>query len=367
MAGPQERGVGVPRLRADLAAIDAYHPGRPIEDVVRETGIDDVIKLASNESPFPPFPQVQKVIAKAAADLHRYPDNDAYELRHSLGRHLGVDPDRVWLGCGSVSLLMVTGIALGGPGTSAVFAEPGFSAYKIATQAGHGQPIAVALDQHRRHDLAAMRAAIRPDTTVVYVCNPNNPTATYVPARALFDFIDAVPNQVTVVVDEAYAEFATAADFGTALPLATTRDNVLVARTFSKVYGLAGLRVGYMIGEPWVIKQLRRVQVPFSVNRLAQVAAVESLAHQDLVSERIEGNAARRAVFQRELAARHIRFDESQTNFVAFQVNQAGGIVAALVKLGVIVRPLGEDWIRVTIGSEAENNRFFRALDQAIS
>lgn len=355
----------MPRLRADLAGIDAYQPGRPIEDVVRETGIRDVIKLASNESPFPPFPPVQKAIAKAVVDLHRYPDNDAFELRHALGRHLGVDPDRVWLGCGSNSLMMVTGIALGGPGTSAVFAEPGFSLYKIAIQAGHGEPIAVPLDQGLRHDLAAMRAAIRLDTAVVYVCNPNNPTATYVPARALFEFIEAMPSEVTVVVDEAYAEFATAADFGSALPLAAERDNVLVSRTFSKVYGLAGLRVGYMIGEPSLIKELRRVQVPFSVNRLAQVAALESLAHQDLVAERVEGNAVRRKLFQEELAARRLRFVESQTNFVAFQPNSgAGEIVSALTKLGVIVRPLGDGWIRVTIGSDSENARFFTALDR---
>ncbi len=355
----------MPTFRADLAAIAPYKPGKPIEEVAREFGLERIAKLASNESPLPPFPAVQDAIAAAIPSLHRYPDNYRYDLRMALAAHLDVPPDHLWFGGGSNELMLMTAIAVGGPGTSAVYAWPSFGLYRIGTQVAMAQRVEVPLDGAHRHDLDAMLAAIRPDTTVVYVCNPNNPTGTHVPAGALYDFVAQVPERVLVVVDEAYFEFATAADFGTALPLALAQDNVLVARTFSKVYGLAGIRCGYMVGAHATLEELRRVQLPFTTNALAQVGATEALRHQDDVADRVQRNAERLKLFAEELADRGIAFADSQTNFVYLHPggDDAQEFKRALLPHGVIVRPFEHGWVRVSVGSDDENRAFFTALD----
>ncbi len=355
----------MPRLRPDLAAISPYRPGLPIDEVQRRFELDRVIKLASNESPLPPFAEVRAAITDAVAGLNRYPNNDRLELRQAVARHLDVDPSRLWFGGGSNELMLVTALAAGGPGTSAVYAWPSFGLYREATKVAHATGVEVPLDADHRHDLAAMAAAVRPDTTVVYVCNPNNPTGTHVSAQAVFDFVDAIPSDVLVVIDEAYYEYVQAVDYHTALPLAEERDNVLVAHTFSKVYGLAGLRVGYMVGAPELIAELRRVQLPFTVSALAQAAAIEAVRHQDRVAERVERNAEGLKLFTEALTERGIPLAESQTNFVYCRPTDDGEALAeALLPHGVIVRVMGDPgWIRVTVGTEAENLAFFAALD----
>jgi histidinol-phosphate aminotransferase len=336
----------------------------PIEEVAREYGLDEIVKLASNECPEPPFPEVQAAVAAAAAGLHRYPDNEKYLLKVALGAHLGIDPAHLWVGGGSNELVLTTGIAVGGPGTSAVYAWPSFGLYRIATRVAMAEGIEVPLDSHHRHDLAAMAAAVRDDTTVVYVCNPNNPTGTWVADADLVAFIEAVPRDVMIVVDEAYIEYATAVDCSTVLPLALERGNVLVARTFSKIYGLAGARLGYMVGTPENFAELRRIQLPFSANSLAQAAAIEALRHQDRVAERARHNAAGLKVFADELGARDIPFAPSQTNFVYCRPgDDAEEFKEAMLRQGVIVRPQEDGWVRVTVGTEPENSRFFAALD----
>ena len=352
----------MPTFRPDLEAITPYRPGRPIEDVRRELGLDRIAKLASNECPQPPFPQVAGAVARRVGELNRYPDNEEHELRSAVAHHLGVAGDRLWFGGGSAELMLMTALAVGGPGTSAVYAWPSFGLYRIVSQVATTTPIEVPLDAGHRHQLERMLAAIRPDTTLVYVCNPNNPTGTHVSLDAVTDFVAAVPDRVLIVVDEAYYEYPQAADYGTALPLALARDNVLVARTFSKVYGLAGLRVGYMVGAPDTIRELRRVQPPFSVNSLAQAAATESLRHQDEVARRVERNAAGLKLFAEELAARDVPFADSQANFVYLH---AGVEPEALLQQGVIVRPMEGGWSRVTVGTDDENRAFFAALDSA--
>jgi histidinol-phosphate aminotransferase len=282
-----------------------------------------------------------------------------------MAGHLGVDPDRLLFGGGSNELMLVTALAVGGPGTSAVFADPSFGLYRIATRVAGAEPRPVVLDGAHRHDLEAMRAAVTDDTTVVYVCNPNNPTGTHVAAPDLYRFIDSVPERVLVVVDEAYIEFARAVDCASALPLAAERDNVVVARTFSKVYGLAGLRVGYMVGHPAIFTELRKVQLPFTVSTPAQVAAMEAIRHQDRLDDRVSLNAAAMKIFTEELAVRDIPFADSQTNFVYLRP-PAASLDAALLRRGVIVRPQPEGWIRVTVGTDQENRRFFAALDDAL-
>lgn len=355
-----------PRYRPDLDRIHPYRPGRPIAEVAAEFGLSEVIKLASNESPEPPFPEVQEVIAAHAATLNRYPDNAKPLLVRALADHLGVPAERIWCGGASNELMLITAFAMGGPGTSSVYGWPSFSLYQIGSRAAFADDIAVPLDDRHRHDLEAMRAAIRPDTTVVYVCNPNNPTSTIVAGDALEAFIDSVPDHVLVVVDEAYAEFATDPNFRSVIPLAATRDNVMVTRTFSKVYGLAGLRVGYAITHPDSIEHFRRIQLPFTVNSLGEVAAAEALRHQHRVKERAARNAEAIEFLTTALRSRDIEVANSQTNFVyAYFGEAAKTTTQALLEQGIIVRPvIPEGWLRITAGSPEENERFARALDR---
>jgi histidinol-phosphate aminotransferase len=354
----------MPRFRDDLDRIAAYKPGTAIEAAARELGIDDIVKLASNECPLPPFPEVQEAIAGAAATAHRYPDNETSQLRAEVAGLLAVPAESLMFGTGSASLMMIAALALGGPGRSIAYGWPSFGLYRIAARTSFSAEIEVPLADHR-YDLEALAAAVRPDTTLVFMCNPNNPTGTYVPLDAISEFVDAVSDEVLIIVDEAYYEYVQAADFGSALPIAMERDNVLVARTFSKVYGLAGLRVGYLAGDPTVISNLRRVQVPFSVNTLAQVGATEALRHQDRVADRVHRNAEAMKLFSEELTERAYEFAESHTNFVYLHPrHRSEAFFAAMAANGIVVRPFGKGWVRVTLGSEADNARFFAALDE---
>ncbi|MGH8874723.1 MAG: histidinol-phosphate transaminase [Acidimicrobiia bacterium] len=360
-------GGRLPTFRPDVSAISPYRPGRPVEEVARELGLDQIVKLASNECPYPPFPEVLAAITDAAGGLNRYPDNERFYLRHAVADQLGVPESHLWFGGGTTELLVATAQAVGGPGTSAVYAWPSFVMYRIATRLAGARAVEVPLDARHRHDLEAMGAALRDDSTVVYLCNPNNPTGTYVASDALVAFVNSVPARTLVVVDEAYFEFATAADFGSALPLALERPNVMVTRTFSKVYGLAGLRVGYAVTAPEIITELRKAQPPFSVNSLAQVAAMEALRHQDRVAERTRLNTDALKLFAEELTQRGLEFADSQTNFVYLRVgDDAAAVGDALLGRGVVVRPMSDGWARVTVGTEHENRLFFQALDSVL-
>lgn len=355
----------MPTFRADLDRIQPYIPGRPIDEVARELGISDIIKIASNEHPEPPFPEVQAAIAEAGKDANRYPEDSSHYLAQALARKFMISPDHLWIGAGSTQLLGSIALAVGGPATSAIFARPSFVMYSIATAVAGSRQVVVPTDDLLRHDLDAMADAVTDDTTVIYVCNPNNPTGTYVPAERLSAFITRVPRRVLIAVDEAYTDYATAPDHTSALPHALDRDNVVVARTFSKVYGLAGLRVGYVVGQPDTLASLRKVQPPFSVSSVAQAAALAALDHDDRLEERVKANASGRDEIEAALAARGLEFAPSQTNFVMFAPDRdPEDLSRALLSEGVIVRPIGR-WIRVTVGTAAENRRFFDALDRA--
>ena len=281
----------LPTFRPDLAAIPRYVPGKPIDEVAREYGIDSIDKLASNECPVEPFPEVQAVVAAAASGLNRYPDSAGFELTAAIARHHGIASENVWIGAGSSENLRCTALSVGGPGTSAVFAAPSFVMYTIGTRLAHAEPIVVPLTADFSHDLDAMAAAIRPDSTVVYVCNPNNPTGGIRSGSDVRSFIESVPDRVTIVVDEAYAEYVTDEAYESMVQLAIERSNVVVTRTFSKIYGLAGLRVGYAVGSEDLLDSLRTPQPPFSVNSVAQAAAIEALRHRDQVARRRDDNA----------------------------------------------------------------------------
>jgi histidinol-phosphate aminotransferase len=354
----------MPTFRADLDRIPIYQPGKPIEEVSRQLGITDIVKLASNEWPLPPFPAVVDAITASARNLNRYPENSVYYLVAAVAEHLGVAGDHLWMGAGSTELLLALSLAVGGPGTSFVFADPSFVMYPICSAISGAIGIPVPATPGLGHDLDAMLAAIRADTTLVFVCNPNNPTGTYLPASDVAGFIEAVPERVLVVVDEAYFELATAPDYETCVPLASERDNVVVTRTFSKVFGLAGLRVGYAVGRPETLGRLRRAQVPFSVNSVAQAGALAALASRDELRQRVEDNAVAREQLEKGLAGRGIDYVPSQTNFVLVRPDSdAAGLGDALLRRGVIVRPMGR-YLRVTVGTPAENERFLEALDQ---
>lgn len=351
----------VPTFRADIRKISPYSPGRSIEAVARENGFDpsDIVKLASNESPLPPLEAVQQKLRESVSDVYRYPDNDGVVLREAIGAEVGVDPSHVWIGGGSSELLRVIAMAAGGPGTSAVYAWPSFIIYRLASILSMSDRIEVPLTDYR-HDLDAMSSAIRDDTTVVYLCNPNNPTGTHVDAAAVVRFVESIPDRVLVVIDEAYHEFVTAADHVSAIPLAVERSNVVVTRTFSKIHGLAALRVGYGIAAPETIDELRKAQAPFTVTSLGQDAAVESLRHEDEIGLRRVTNAAERARITREMELMGITVVPSQTNFVYFDASSVGDPAAAYLRHGIIVRVFGTN-VRVTVGTDRENDRFLAA------
>ena len=357
----------MPTYRPDLETIPYYTPGKPIGEVARELGIDSIDKLASNECPTEPFPEVIAAIAAAGTTVNRYPDSAQYELTRALATHHDVDPSSVWVGAGSSEVLRCTALSVGGPGTNAVFAQPSFVMYRIATLVAHAEPIAIPLDDDFNHDLDAMLAAIDPATTLVYVCNPNNPTGGIRSGVDVRAFIDAVDESVTIIVDEAYAEYVTEPTYESMLPMAPSMPNVLVARTFSKIHGLAGLRVGYGVGHPDLVARLRTTQPPFAVTAPAQEAAQVSLSLQDRVADRVVANDLGRSRLTEGLSSRGYRVAASQANFVYFEPeDNANDLFGALLEQGVIVRVLGAG-VRVTVGTPAENERFLAALDKAVT
>jgi histidinol-phosphate aminotransferase len=359
----------MPRFRSDIAAMRPYVPGRSIEEVAAEIGLrtDEIVKLASNESPDGPFPGVVEAAARVLAGSNRYPDNDNRALTSALSAFLDVPGDHLWFGNGSVALLSDIALAVGGPGTSSVYAWPSFVMYRIVSRLGLSEPIEVPLAGHT-HDLDAIAEAIRDDTTVVYLCNPNNPTGTIVSSDAVNGFIESIPESVLVVIDEAYHDYVTDDSYSTAIPHALQRENVVVLRTFSKVFSLASHRVGYAVAAPATIAEMRKAQAPFSVTEVSQAAAVASLGDRTELERRVRSNAAARHHVLGALAERSLTHTESHTNFVYFELGLPATESSALfTERGVIVRPMSGGWIRVTIGNELDNRRFVGALDEVLS
>jgi histidinol-phosphate aminotransferase len=354
-----------------IQKIVPYVPGRPIELVMREFGLSDVVKLASNEFPMPPFDEVKQAIIGGLDELNRYPDGDATDLRAALAAHFDRDPSQVAVGNGSCELLMLLGDALLEKGDEVVFADPSFVVYRDICTLHEATPVAVPLVDFT-HDLEAMVAAVTPRTKMVIVCNPNNPTGTYVPVVEIARLVEAVPSDVLIVIDEAYNEFVTAADREDALELQAAHENVVVLRTFSKIYGLSGLRVGYGLGAPELKLALDKVRQPFNVNRLAQIAAVEALKHQDKVQWRREYNAAVRSALVAQLAERGRATVPTETNFMLVSMHELchpqEKVCGALLALGAIVRDgnaLGcPGWARVTVGTESETEFFLSKIGE---
>jgi len=329
-----------------------------------------VAMLASNESPYPPVPAVQEAVAKALGGLNRYPDPTNAALRRKLADRHGVPANRIAIGNGSCDVLLAAGEALLEPGAELVYAWPAFSVYPHLAAASGARALEVPLDAEHRHDLEAMRREITVATRLVIVCNPNNPTSTALPLGEIAAFIADVPRHVCVILDEAYVEFNMLQDPDDSLDLLKKHPNLVLLRTFSKIYGLCGLRVGYgLAGSEEFRIAVDQVRQPFFCNAAAQAAAVEALNHQDEVARRVERNLAERVGLEEGLRELGIEPADSQANFVWFDVGEGREepeIVRGLAERGVLVRAgaaLGrEGALRVTVGTQAENERFLEAL-----
>lgn len=329
----------------------------------------ELVKLASNESPFGPPAAVVGAIQGGLETLNRYPDPDKTALREALAKRTGVGADRITIGNGSCEILLSAADALLEPGAEVVYAWPSFSVYPMLAAASGATEIRVPLDADGHHDLDAMAREITVATRMVVVCNPNNPTATALPLDAIAEFVAGVPDHVAVLLDEAYVEFNLLQDPDESVELLAKHSNLVLLRTFSKIYGLCGLRVGYALGPERFRRAIDHVRQPFSVNALAQAGAVEALRHQDEIARRVEATVVERVHVESELDDRGLAHSDSQANFswISLGDRDEAAIVAGLAEQGVIVRAgsaLGEEGrLRVTYGTRAENDRFLAALD----
>lgn len=349
--------------RAAIAALKGYRPGRKPGDVTTPAPADLMVKLSSNELPFEPLPSVVAAVQASVASLHRYPDFFARELIELLGDQAGVDSDQVVVASGSSALCRNVVEATATGGDQVVMASPTFQAYGRAAVICGAEAVRVPLNSNYAHDLQAMLDAVGPATRVIFVCNPNNPTSTAVAAGELQDFVKAVPDNVLIVIDEAYREFATdPSSVPNAVPLIADHDNVVVVRTFSKAHGLAGLRVGYAITSPEFADALRKVVTPFAASTVGQLAAAASLRAQAEVLQRVRIIVAERIRVAEALRVAGIETARSEANFVWLPLGAASaGFVSACEAEGVLVRPMPPEGVRVTIGTPAENDRFLAA------
>jgi histidinol-phosphate aminotransferase len=347
-----------------------YQPGKPIEELERELGISDVVKLASNENPLGPSPRALRALQGSLGELHRYPDGNGFELKRALARRLGVDPAQITLGNGSNDVLELLARAFVRPGDEVVFSEHAFAVYPLVTQAVGGAAVVVPARDYG-NDPDAMRMAVTAGSRMIFIANPNNPTGTWLARDALHNFLRAVPAEVIVVLDEAYFEFVTEPEYPNGIKWLSEFPNLVVTRTFAKIFGLAGLRVGYGVSNPQIADILNRVRQPFNVNTLAMVAAVAALDDDEHVRASIELNRRGMKQLCDGFERLGLRYIHSAGNFISVEVGDAARIYDALLRKGVIVRPIGNyglpRHLRVTVGLEAENARFLDALDSVVS
>ncbi|SER94002.1 histidinol-phosphate aminotransferase [Streptomyces sp. yr375] len=348
-----------PKLRAELEGIPTYKPGRPAA-----SGGPVAYKLSSNENPYPPLPGVMESVTAAAASFNRYPDLACTGLVNELSERFGVPAAHVATGTGSVGVAQQLVQATAGPGDEVIYAWRSFEAYPIITRISGAQPVQVPLTPGDVHDLDAMADAITDRTRLIFVCNPNNPTGTVVKRAELERFLDRVPGDVLVVLDEAYREFIRDPEVPDGVELYRKRPNVCVLRTFSKAYGLAGLRVGFAIAHEPVAEALRKTAVPFGVSQLAQEAAVASLRAEDALLGRVGSLVCERLRVVEGLRGQGWTVPETQANFVWLRLGEhTVAFAAACEQAGVVVRPFPGEGVRVTIGENEANDIFLKAAE----
>jgi len=352
-----------------IRAISPYQPGKPMTELAREMGIpvEKIVKLASNENPLGMSPRARAAVQAAIGGVERYPDQ--FDLTAALAERLGVGAEQIVLGNGSNDVLDLAARVFLAPGRSSVFSQHAFAVYPLATLSAGGECIAVPA-KHYGHDLAAMRAAIRPDTRIVWIANPNNPTGNFLPGAEMKAFLQSAPKEVVVVLDEAYNEYLPPADRVDTVAWVKEFPNLIVMRTFSKIYGLAGLRVGYAATSAEIADLMHRVRQPFNVNNLALAGAMAAIDDHAFIAESYDTN--RRGMEQIIAGLKRLGLDHipSHGNFITFKAGDAAKVNQALLKQGVIVRPIAgyglPQHLRVTIGSESENARFLAALEKAL-
>jgi histidinol-phosphate aminotransferase len=355
-----------------IRAIAPYQPGKPITELAREMGLDerDIIKLASNENPLGVSPLALAAMHEALAGVSLYPDGNGFALKQAICRKFGVTIEQVVLGNGSNDVLDLVARAFLAPGMQAVYAQHAFAVYPLVTQAMGAKGITVPAKDFG-HDLAAMRGAITPETRVVWIANPNNPTGTLLDKTALHDFLADLPAEILVVLDEAYDEYLPDALKSTSIEWLQQFDNLVITRTLSKAYGLAGLRVGFALASPAVADMLNRVRQPFNVNSVAQAAAVAALADDDFVKRSYELNRAGMTQITDGCKRLGLDFIPSYGNFVSLRVENAADVYQGLLRKGIIVRPVGAyelpNYLRVSIGLQTENARFLQALEEILN
>ena len=354
-----------------IETLPVYQPGRPIDEVARELGLqaDSIIKLASNENPLGPSPRAVAAMQQALGQLHLYPDGNAFHLKRKLAAALGVEPANLILGNGSNEILEFVGHALMAPGAEVVVSEYCFAVYPIVTRLCGAELVSVPARQFG-HDLPAMLAAVTPLTRVMFVANPNNPTGTLAAAADVLRLIEQVPPHVLLVMDEAYIEFLDEPQDLLPLVRRSDRPNLLLTRTYSKIHGLAGTRIGYGIGHPDVIAALEKIRQPFNINSVAQAGAGGALDDHEHVKRTRRNNSDGLRYFERELAQAGIEFIPSSANFILARVGGGERVFEAMQREGVIIRPMGiyhlPEWLRITIGTPAENGRCLSALKRAL-
>ncbi len=356
--------------RKSILAVKPYIPGKPIDEVRRELGLTKVIKLASNENPYGPSPKVRKAIMEASKNINRYPDGSCYYLRRELAKRLSISPEQLIFGNGSDEIIVLATRVFTSEGDEVVIARPSFLIYEIASKIS-GAAIKFVPLKDFHYDLAGMKKAVTRKTKIIFIGNPDNPAGTYVTKGDVLDFLKNLRKDIIVFFDEAYYEFVSAPDYPDTVGFLKRHKNIIVIRTFSKMFGLAGLRIGYGIGNPQVISLLERVREPFNVNSLAQAAALACLKdkgyYQKILGEIEDG---RKELYQgfKKLG---LPFVKSATNFILVNVQRNSLEVSqALLKKGVIVRDMGfwglDTFIRVTIGTKKENREFMKALGEII-
>ena len=350
-----------------LKDLPVYQPGRPIEDVARELGLPaaSIIKLASNENPLGPSPAALAAMQKVLGSLNLYPDGSAFRLKQKLAEKLGISPAHLILGNGSNEIIEFVGHALLAPDAEVVVSQYCFAIYPLVTKIFNATLVTVSAKDHG-HDLPAMLRAITPQTRVVFVANPNNPTGTSVSKAELLAFADKIPAHVLLVVDEAYIEFLDdAADFITGIR-AGQRPNILLMRTFSKIFGLAGLRIGYGLAQPELITALEKIRQPFNINSIAQAGALAALDDAEHTRKTRANNALGLKFYEQAFRKLNLEFIPSAANFILVHVGNGQRVFELLQKQGVIVRPMGGyqlgEWIRISVGTPAENERCGKAL-----
>ncbi|MEE2798477.1 MAG: histidinol-phosphate transaminase [Pseudomonadota bacterium] len=359
--------------RPGVQKLSPYVPGKPVEELAREFGLrpQDIVKLASNENPLGPSPAVREAIAAALPELTRYPDGNGFALKQALAAKSGVNTAGITLGNGSNDILELVARAFVGPEHEVVFSDHAFAVYPIVTQAVGARAVSVPAKDWG-HDLDAMAAAITPSTRVVFIANPNNPTGTWIERDALEAFLDRVPENVIVVLDEAYTEYVETDDVPNGVDYLGRYSNLLVSRTFSKAYGLAALRVGYGLSHPAIADALNRVRQPFNVNSLALAAALAALEDEAYLIESRRINRIGMQQLEEGCAALGLSWIPSRGNFLAIDLGrEAAPVFQGLLREGVIVRPVANygmpNYLRVTIGLPVENQRFLDALKQVLA